>query len=140
MCTHHYTRFSLSLNQAVSFVVCNNQHFMFYSCAGYLHALTYLLCGCCLLSGLPSSPPNITAVAPLSNTSFTVNWTIPDPSYNYTVIWTNLNTSVVDNFTVSGNTNSYTVTGLSEYDNYNVSVAIVGLCGMMTSGSITVYG
>ena len=88
------------------------------------------------VSGLPSSPPYITAVAPFDNTSFTVNWAIPNLSYNYTVIWTNLNTDVVDNFTVPGNTNSYTVTGLSEYDNYIVSVAVVGLCRMMTSGSI----
>ena len=55
-------------------------------------------------------------------------------------MWTNLNTAVVDSFTVLENTNSYTVTGLSDTDNYNVSVVIVGLCGMMTSDLITVYG
>ena len=88
---------------------------------------------------MPSSAPIIT-VTPLSNTSFTVNWTISDPNYSYTVIWTNTNTGVVDNITVPENTNSYTVTGLSVNDNYNVSVAIVGVCGMMTSDPITVYG
>ena len=90
--------------------------------------------------GLPSSAPIITAVTPLSDTSFTVNWTISDPNYSYTVIWTNINTGVVDNITVPKNTNSYTVKGLSVNDNYNVSVAIVGVCGMMTSDPITVYG
>ena len=55
-------------------------------------------------------------------------------------MWTNLNTAVVDSFTVLENTNSYTVTGLSDTDNYNVSVVIIGLCGMMTSDLITVYG
>ena len=98
---------------------------------------------CNSLSGLPSSPSSITAVTPLNDTSFTVNWTTPDPSYNYTVIWTNLYTGVVNNFTVlyiSENTNSYTVTGLSDTDNYNVSVAIVGLCEVMISDPITIYG
>ena len=56
------------------------------------------------------------------------------------MIWTNLNTSVVDSFTVAENTNSYTVTRLSDNDIYNVSVAIVGVCGMITSDPITVYG
>ena len=49
---------------------------------------------CNSLSGLPSSPPSITAVTPLNDTSFTVNWTTPDPSYSYTVIWTNLYTGL----------------------------------------------
>ena len=89
--------------------------------------------------GLPSSVPTIT-VTSLSDISFTVNWTISDPNYIYTVIWTNINTGVVDNITVPENTNNYTVTGLSVNDNYNVSVAIVGVCGMMTSDPITVYG
>ena len=84
--------------------------------------------------------PPVTTVTPLSNTSFTINWTPSDPDYNYTVMWTNLNTFTVDSFIVSENTNSYTVTGLSDTDNYNVSVAIIGLCGMMTSDLITVYG
>ena len=105
--------------------------------------VSYVLCyhnsACNLLSGSPSRPPVI-AATPLSNTSFIVNWSIPDPSYNYTVIWTNLNTGVMDNFTVLENTNSYTVTGLSDTDNYNVSVTAVGECGMMTSDFITVYG
>ena len=88
---------------------------------------------------MPSSAPTIT-VTPLSDTSFTVNWTISDPNYSYTVIWTNINTGVVNNITVPENTNSYTVTGLSVNDNYNVSVAIVGVCGIMISDPITVYG
>ena len=92
-----------------------------------------------MLSGLPSSPPVITVV-PLSNTSFIVDWSISDSSYNYTVMWINLNTGVMDNFTILENTNSYTVTGLSDTDNYNVSVTAVGECGMMTSDLITVYG
>ena len=79
-------------------------------------------------------------VKTLNNASFTVNWTISDPNYSYTVIWTNLNTGVMDSFTVPENTNSYTVTGLSDNDNYNVSVAIVGVCGMITSDPIIVYG
>ena len=79
-------------------------------------------------------------VKTLNNASFTVNWTISDPNYSYTVIWTNLNTGVMDSFTVPENTNSYTVTGLSDNDNYNVSVTIVGVCGMITSDPITVYG
>ena len=79
-------------------------------------------------------------VTPLSNTSFTVTWTISDHNYSYTVIWTNLNTGVMNSFTVPENTNSYNVTGLSDHDNYNVSVAIVGVCGMITSDPIIVYG
>ena len=79
-------------------------------------------------------------VTPLSNTSFIVNWTISDHNYSYTVIWTNLNTGVMDSFTIPGNTNSYTVTGLSDNDNYNVSVTAVGVCGIMISNPITVYG
>ena len=90
--------------------------------------------------GLPSSAPIVTSVTPFSSTSFTVNWTISYPNYSYTVIWTNINTGVVDSIGVPENTNSYTVTGLSVNDNYNVSVAIVGVCGMMTSDPITVYG
>ena len=86
--------------------------------------------------GLPSNPPNITSVSPLSDSSFTVNWTISDPNYSYTVIWTNLNNSVVDNFIVPENTNSYTITGLSDTDNYIVSVAAVNMCGNITSDPI----
>ena len=88
--------------------------------------------------GLPSPP--VTTVTPLSNTSFTINWMPSDLDFNYTVMWTNLNTAVVDSFTVSENTNSYTVTGLSDTDNYNVNVTAVGECGVMVSDPITVYG
>ena len=79
-------------------------------------------------------------VTPLSNTSFTVNWIISDPNYNYTVTWTNLNTGVMDSYTVAENTNSYNVTGLSDNDNYNVTITAVGVCGMITSDPVTVYG
>ena len=89
----------------------------------------------CML-GLPSRP--VTSVTPLSNTSFTINWTSSDPDYNYTVKWTNLNTSAVDNNSVSEN--SYTVTGLNDTNNYNVSIIATGECGIMTSDPITVYG
>jgi len=44
------------------------------------------------------------------------------------------------NRTVPGNTNSYTVTGLGGDVSYNVSVAAVNMCGMMTSDPVTVYG
>ena len=78
----------------------------------------------------------------MSNTSFTVNWIISaDPNYSYTVIWTNLNTGVMDSYTVAENTNSYIVTGLSDNDNYNVTITAVGVCGMIiTSDPVTVYG
>ena len=89
-------------------------------------------------------PTNIT-VSSLINGSVTVNWTISDPSYNYTLIWTNLNTGVLDSFTAPQNTNTYTayiiVTGLSDNDNYAVSIATVDVCGMMiTSDPITICG
>ena len=74
----------------------------------------------------------------MSNTSFTVSWTITDPDQNYIVTLTNLSTGVMDNYTVSEST--YTVTGLSDNDNYNVSITAVGVCGMITSDPITVYG
>ena len=76
----------------------------------------------------------------MNDTSFTVNWTISDPSYSYTVIWTNIHTGVMYSSTVPENTNSYTVTGLSDNDNYNVSITAVGMCGIVTSDPITVYG
>ena len=82
----------------------------------------------------------IVKVLPLSSTSFTVNWTSSVLNNNYTVIWTNLHTGVMYNRTVPGNTNSYTVTGLSGGVNYNVSVAAVNMCEMMTSDPVTVYG
>ena len=57
------------------------------------------------------------------------------------MIWTNLNTGVMDSYTVTENTNSYNVTGLSDNDNYNVSITAVGVCGMIiTSDPVTVYG
>ena len=87
--------------------------------------------------GLPSSPPIVHTVMPLSSTLFYVNWTISNPDYNYTVIWTNLNTSVMNNYTVPQNTNSYIITGLIVNINYNVSVAAIGVCGMMISDPIT---
>ena len=91
----------------------------------------------CLYSGLPA---NIT-ISSLINGSFTINWTILDPSYNYTLIWTNLNAGVVDRFTAPQNTNTYTVTELSDNDNYAVSIAIVDVCGkMITSDPITICG
>ncbi|XP_065910485.1 uncharacterized protein [Dysidea avara] len=81
----------------------------------------------------------IISVQPLTSTSFTFNWVPSDPNYNYTVIWTNLHTGVMYNRTVPGNTNSYIVTGLSDDVNYNVSVAAVNRCGMMTSDPVTAY-
>ena len=90
-------------------------------------------------SGLPSSPPNVTAVTPLSNMSFTINWTMSDPIYNYTVIWTNMNTNEMNSTTVPENTNSYNVTGLSDNSiNYIVHVAAVNMCGNKPSNSVTV--
>ena len=121
----------------------DNQRLMFPCFLAVLVTCMYLcICNVVVvcISGLPSSAPNITAIRPLNDTSFTVNWTISDISYNYTVIWTNLNTSVTVSFTVSENTSSYTVAGLSKYYNYNVCVAIIGLCEMMISGCIIVYG
>ena len=100
--------------------------------------LTYYTC--IYTTAVPTSPPSITSVTSLSNTSFTVNWTISDPNYSYTVIWTNLITGVMNSFTVPENINSYTVTGLSDDTNYNVSVAAVNMCGDKTSDPITVYG
>ena len=46
----------------------------------------------------------------------------------------------MDSSTVPEDTNSYTVTGLSDNDNYNVSITAVGVCGMIVSDPITVYG
>ena len=89
-----------------------------------------------------AAAPNITGTVLLNSTSFTVNWTTSDPSYNYTVIWTNLvNTSVIDSFTVPENTSSYNVTGLNGVNNYNVSVrASNNTGGTSTSDPVTVYG
>ena len=87
--------------------------------------------------GLPFSSPIVHMVTPLSNGSIFVNWTISNPDYNHTVIWTNLNTSVMSNYTVPRNTNSYIITALIVNAYYNVSVAAIGVCGMMTSDPIT---
>ena len=46
----------------------------------------------------------------------------------------------MNSFTVPKNANIHTVTGLSDNDNYNVSITAVGVCGMITSDPITVYG
>ena len=47
----------------------------------------------------------------------------------------------MDSYTVAENTNSYTVTGLSDNDNYNVTITAVGVCGtIVTSDPVTVYG
>ena len=94
----------------------------------------------CLLKSAPSVTAPTVTVTPLSSTSFTVSWTITDPDHNYIITWTNLRTGVMDNMTVSENTNSYTVTGLSGIDNYNVTVTANNSCGMMMSDPITVYG
>ena len=85
-------------------------------------------------------PVNISVML-LDNTSFIVNWTISDPSYNYTVILTNLSTGVTNSsiYTVPENTNSYTLAGLGGNATYNVSVSVMDLCGVMiTSDTITV--
>ena len=46
----------------------------------------------------------------------------------------------MDSYTVAENTNSYNVTGLSDIDNYNVTITAVGVCGMITSDPVTIYG
>ena len=88
----------------------------------------------------PTTAPTITEIIILSSASFTIIWTITDPSYKYVITLTNLNTGMMDNMTVAENANSYTVTGLSGIDNYNVTVAANNLCGMNMSNPITVYG
>ena len=84
--------------------------------------------------------PTITGTTPLSNTSFTVSWTISNINYDIIVILTNLRTGENTSITVLENTNNYTVTGLNGIDNYNVSVTANNSCGMMMSDPITVYG
>ena len=88
----------------------------------------------------PDVVPVIIEVTSINSSMFTIYWTSSVVNANYTVIWTNLHTGVMYNRTVPGNTNSYTVTGLSGDVNYNVSVAAVNRCGMMTSDPVTVYG
>ena len=99
------------------------------------------LASTCTYSGLPSSPPDDIVVTPLSSTSFAVNWIISNPEYSFIVTWTNIHTGLAEGSTaLPENTNSYTVTGLNNSTDYNVSLIAVGVCGMMTSGPITVYG
>ena len=106
--------------------------------------ILYVYCSCQLYTTVPPmTAPTIAATTPLSSTSFTISWTINNPSYNCKVTWTNLHTGVMDSanvIIVTTNANSLMVTGLSGIDNYNVSVVTFNPCGMMMSDSITVYG
>ena len=68
-----------------------------------------------------------------------IEW-ISHTSYSYTVLWTNLCTGLRSSSTLLENTNKYTVTGLSDNANYNVSVAAMNLCAYKTSDPRTVYG
>ena len=57
------------------------------------------------------------------------------------MIWTNLNSGAMKCFTVPQSSNGYTVTGLSDNDNYALSIATVNVCGMMiTSDPIAICG
>ena len=90
-----------------------------------------------------TAPPMIAPiviVTPLSSTSFSVSWTLIGPDHIYILIWTNLRTGMMDSMTVAENTNSYTITGLSGMDNYNVTVTASNSCGMMMSDPRAVYG
>ena len=88
--------------------------------------------------GPPSIPLIITPVM-CSNLMCTVHWTASDSAHSYTVEWINLNTSVMNNSTVSGSTNSYTIRTLSTNVNYNVSVTAVDMCGeLITSDPFTI--
>ena len=84
--------------------------------------------------------PVITRTIPVDTKSFTVNWKVTDPSHKYIVTWTNLHSGIKSNVTVAENTSSYTVTGLSGIDNYDVTVAASNSCGVMMSDPVTVYG
>ena len=86
--------------------------------------------------------PYITGTTPLSSTSFTVNWTITDPSHSYIITWINLDNDVMNSTSAPENTNSYTVTGLDGINNYNVTVTSNYSEGTMmsTSDPVTVYG
>ena len=108
---------------------------------------------------LPSSSPQGISVIPLSSTSFMITWSMFDSNYDYVVIWTNLNTSetcsctfqdngnscdvtdssVMYNCSLQDNEISCNVTDLSDDANYVVSVAVVNVCGNITSNPITVY-
>ena len=94
----------------------------------------------CILADPPNMAPTITLVQPLDRVSFSVYWISPDPSYMYQISWVNLNTNQRIDTIVSQRESTYTVTGLSGEDNYNVSVAAVNECGMMLSDAVTVYG
>ena len=85
-------------------------------------------------------PPIVTAVTQLSNGSFNVTWSISEYNYNYTVTILNLNTSAVSSFEVPENSNSYSVTGLSDNANYTVSITAVDECRMLTSDPFIVNG
>ena len=89
----------------------------------------------------PMTAPILMKPTDLTRTSFTITWTIAnsDNIYSYIITWTNLLTGDT-NMTVLENTDSYEVTGLNGYDNYNVSVTTKNKCGMMESDPITVYG
>jgi len=84
--------------------------------------------------------PVITRTEPLDTKLFTVNWEVTDHSHKYIVMWTNLHSGISSHVTVAENTSSYTVTGLSGIDNYNVTVAASNSCGVMMSDPVTVYG
>ena len=112
---------------------------MIYYYIVYVSAKTSLNCihTVCYLYIHNTAAPTITG---RSNTSFIVNWITSDPNYTYTVILTNLNTGVMNNFTVPVNTNSYNVIGLNGIDNYNVSIRANNSERINTSDPITVYG
>ena len=115
----------------------------------YFHILSQYIVykGVCLFTytfihpiALPSSSLQNVSAIPLNSTSFMITWSVSDPYYNYTVIWTNLNTGVMNNYTIQDNENSHIVTGLSDDANYAVSVAAANMCGSKNSDPITVYG
>ena len=88
--------------------------------------------------------PTLNEVVPSSSTSFAINWTINNTNYDVIVILTNLRREEISITTVPMymvNTNIYNVAeGLNGFDNYNVSVATINVCGMMMSDTVTVYG
>jgi len=88
----------------------------------------------------PPVTPAISVGLPMSSRTFTVSWTPSNPTYSYSVIWTNLNNMIMDSMVIGENTNSYDVTRLNGVDNYNIRVAAVNMCGTMTSDPVTVYG